>query len=246
MDLSIIIPVYNNSSYIEASLSRLKSWLTSSKYQIEVIIVNDGSTDNTLKIINKDKDNIPNLNIVSYEQNKGKGYAIKQGLINSKGNFILFTDTDLSYGLDVIIEMFEKIRNNPTISLLVGSRNVLSRNNAGYGILRNISHLLFLYYVKIVILPKAIDTQCGIKIMTKEFASIAIKKLTINRFAFDVELFVITLANNLNFTEFPVLLKNHETSSLKILKDTFNMAKDILKIKKNYKSGYYKISTITH
>lgn len=241
IELSIIIPVYNSQKIIGDSLSLIGEWIKKQKITVELIAVDDGSTDQTKRIMDELKSKINNYEVISFETNKGKGYAVKKGLEMARGNYMLFTDTDLPYGLDIIMKMHENIKNHPEIDLLYGSRHHDESDYDGYDSIRKIGSLFFSACIRSLILPDVFDTQCGVKIMSKKFSAIALKKMTVDRFAFDIELFVIARANHLKYSEFPVILKNNSESSIKIFRDTVKMLSDILKIRKNYKKRIYEM-----
>jgi len=240
IQLSIILPVYNGQKIVAGSLSQINEWMRRQKISIELIVVNDGSVDQTTKILNEWSDKINNYHIVDYQINRGKGHAVKKGFEAAKGAYVLFTDTDLSYGLDLILTMYQEIQSHPEVSLLHGSRHHGESDYAEYSFVRKLGRLFFSTYIRALILPDVSDTQCGIKIMMKVFADLAVKKLTVERFAFDIELFVIARANNLIYKAFPVTLENNGESSVKIIKDSLAMLADILNIRRNYRAGVYK------
>lgn len=240
IELSIIIPIYNSQKIIGESLSTISDWIRKQNINIELIAVDDGSTDQTRQIINEFASKIDNYEIISYEKNKGKGYAVKKGLKVAKGEYILFTDADLSYGLDIIARMYEHIKNHSDIDLLYGSRHHEESDYGEYGIIRKIGRLFFSTYTRWVTSLDVFDTQCGIKIMTKKLADMVKDKITIDGFAFDIELFTIARANKLKYSEFPVVLENHDEGSIRIFRDTSKMIVDIFKIRINHKKGLYK------
>jgi len=204
------------------------------------LVINDGSSDNTTTIINSLKQTPDKFIFINYKENKGKGYAVKKGIESSVGDYVLFTDADLSYGLPIISKMFEKIKDSLDIDLLFGARNHPESQNDKYGIIRKFGHLFFSNFTRRLILPDVYDTQCGIKIMSRKLANIAKEKLSIDRFAFDIELFTITRANKLKYAEFPVILAHQGETSVRIFHDTLSMMADIIRIKIKNAGGYYK------
>lgn len=241
IELSIILPVFNGADILERSLKRLKSWIAEKPYKIELIVVNDGSTDATKNISENFQGKFDYYQFINFSENKGKGFAVKAGMRAANGKFVVFTDADLSYGVDIFDAMYQFIKTDKNIQLLYGSRrHPQSKGYAGYTKLRRFSSLLFSNLARFIVPPAVKDTQCGVKMMRGEFAALAAQKLTINRFAFDIELFVIAKAYNLTFQDFPVALSHREETSVRLITDALFMIKDICLMKINIWLGRYK------
>lgn len=243
IDLSIIIPVFNGEFFLKDSLAELGLFIESDANKIELIFVDDCSTDKTLSIINFFAEKRQSCQIIHLAKNAGKGFAIKEGIKRAGGDYICFTDADLPYGLNIFLKMLAYMRKNQEISLLYGSRNheesVFKQN---YGLVRRFGRLFFSCLVSFLAIPEVSDTQCGIKMMTSKLASLIIEKSCICRFAFDVELFVISKINGFVYQSFPVELRRQNGSSVRIILDTLVMIENILKIRKNAQKGIYTIS----
>ena len=167
---------------------------------------------------------------------------MRAGIKAASGAYIVFTDTDLSYGMEIFSDMYKFMNSNKDIYLLYGSRaHSLSRGYAGYTLTRRLSSLLFSGLARFLILPGVKDTQCGVKMFKKEFAILATEKLTVDRFAFDIEMLIIAQENHLKFQDFPVALYHREATSVRLVKDAFSMFKDILRMKIKSWLGRYKI-----
>ncbi len=240
IELTIIIPVFNASAFLGESLKKIENWLRSRGGKIELIAVNDGSTDNTLVILENFKKQIPNYLIVDLKENRGKGFALKEGMKRASGEYIGFTDADLPYGLEVFDQMLKLMKNNQKISFLYGSRShVLSRSKRGYGIVRSMGRLFFSHAIRLLAVADVLDTQCGIKMFKSEFVNTAFQKSIIDGFAFDIELFVIAKIRNLTYQDFPVELSHRKESSVRLVRDTLLMLKDVLRIKiRKWLNGY--------
>jgi len=238
IELSLITPVYNGEKILRDTLEKLSDFLRANS-DVELILVNDGSTDNSKKILEEFLKNNERTEIVNLENNQGKGKALKAGSKMAQGRFIGFTDADLPYGLKIINSMCKELRENSSVSLLFGSRGNKYSKFSNYGLLRKGGRLFFSWIIRILVLPDISDTQCGVKVMKKELAKLVAEKSTINRFAFDIELFVITKINGLFYKDFPVELQNQKESSVRILNDTLLMLLDIWRIRKNIKNKIY-------
>lgn len=241
IELSIILPVFNGADILERSLKLLQSWIIERPYKVELIIVNDGSTDATKNISESFRGKLGFYQFINLPENKGKGFAVRAGMKAARGAYVVFTDADLSYGVEIFDDMYKFMTTDKNIQLLYGSRrHPQSKGYAGYTKLRIFSSLLFSNLARFMILPGVKDTQCGVKMMRGEFAALAAQKLTVNHFAFDIELFIIAKANNLTFQDFPALLSHREGTSVRLITDALFMIKDICLMKINIWLGRYK------
>ena len=135
--------------------------------------------------------------------------------------------------------MLERMRREGA-EFLYGSRsNCQSSFNTNYGFVRKIGRMFFSNVVRWLMFFRVPDTQCGLKMMKKEFSDLVVKKSIINRFAFDIELFVIAISNHLSMRDFPVVLKHHKESSVRLFKDTILMFMDIMRIRIKILRGFY-------
>jgi len=226
---------------LRQSLEKLRVWISARTYSVELIVVNDCSSDSSLEILEQFRDKLDYYKIISLPQNRGKGFAVRAGMKSAKGACVVFTDTDLSYGAEIFDEMYKFMKANQKISLLYGSRaHPQSQGYSGYTKTRRLSSLLFSNLVRFAVLPDVKDTQCGVKMFRKNFSELASEKLTVDRFAFDIELFVIARAHGLTYQDFPVALKHREETSVRLIRDAIAMFKDIFRIKINARLGRYK------
>lgn len=240
-DLTIIIPVFNGARFLEGTLKRLADWIRVNKNKIELIAVNDGSSDNTADIL-RDFKQLPSdsYSVINLPKNKGKGFALREGFKKAEGEYIGFTDIELPYGLEVFDGMLEIMKNNKNLSFLYGSRShILSKWEKEYGFIRKLGRKFFSFVIRFLLLPDIADTQCGIKMLRNNFRDIIIKKSIINRFATDVEMFVIAYENNLAVRDFPVEFVYTKGSTVHLLRDTILMLKDILCVKIRRFLGLY-------
>jgi dolichol-phosphate mannosyltransferase len=198
--ISAIVPIYNQEAVIANSLSRIREALFLTNLHFEIIVVNDGSSDNTLAILEKEKEKDPQIKVITYSQNKGKGYAIKQGVMQSSGDITVFIDGDLDIQPFAIREYISELNNCDFV--IASKKHPLSRVNAPLS--RKILSRMFNLVVRTTTGIKLKDTQSGLKVgygnMLREF----FKVMNINRYAFDVELLAIAAMMNLNIKEMPV------------------------------------------
>lgn len=233
--LSIIIPCYNEGETIKDNINnRVIPYLKYKNIKYEIILVNDGSKDNTLEEIMS----LQGVNVVSYTPNRGKGYAVKQGLIEAKGDYILFMDADLSTDLKAIEDV---IQFQKDYDLIIGSRHhkasVLVKKQP---LLRRIIGLGCRLLVNGKFHFHFSDTQCGFKAMNKEMAKLLIEKQQIDNFAFDVEYLYIAKLNNKKVKEIPVVWENDRSSTVNPIQSSLKFFKDLKIIKKNKEKYYVK------
>ena len=239
MKISICIPMYNESAIIAENAKKLWSYMeeqfvtSDGERDYEIIYSNDGSKDGCDKIVESLA--LPGIKVVGYENNKGKGYAVKTAMLASSGDIVMFTDADLAYGTDVIKQMVETFDNNPDSKLVIGSRNLSSDGYSNYTLIRKIASKAYIKVLCIVGGFKLSDSQCGCKGFRREAVDQIFPRLEVNGFAFDFEALLWASKLKYKITEMPVSIKVHGDSKVRIVRDTLKMLRDILKMKKRIK-----------
>ena len=234
MKLSVVIPAYNEEKRIEQTAEILVGFLPTVTEDFELIIVSDGSTDTTLEKIQALAGKNDKIKALGYTQNKGKGGAVRTGMLASTGDIVLFTDTDLAYGTEVIkraVETFEQTG----ADLVVGSRNLGADSYEEYSFLRKLMSKTYLTLISIVLGFKLSDSQCGFKCFTGKAAHDVFGECTIDSFAFDLEALLKAQKKGYKIAEMSVKIINHDdnVTKVRIIRDTFKMLNDIRKIKKH-------------
>jgi dolichyl-phosphate beta-glucosyltransferase len=234
MKISIIIPSYNEEKRIGKTISRILSYLKKKRFNYEIIIVDDGSKDNTRNIVKKFLKN-KNIILTKKRENKGKGYSVKQGALMAKHNFILFSDADLStpiQELDKFLKYIDKY------DIVIGSRALKGADiRIKQPFYRAFIGKTFNKIARLLTVKGIKDTQCGFKLF-KNCRDI-FKKQAIDGFGFDVELLYIAQKKGLKIKELPVAWLNAEGSKVSAFKDSFKMFCDLLKIRFNSIMGKY-------
>ena len=194
--LSLIIPIYNASDFINDSMRAISQWIKNIEYTVEVILVNDGSSDNSkVEIENYIESFDPSLNLLSYEQNRGKGYAVKQGMIMAKGEFRIFTDADIPYGLEIIDDILHYL-DFKEFDVCIGNRkSIHSKYFTKISFFRKMSSIIFTVFTSRFVVTGINDTQCGLKGFRSSIADHLFPKLAINGFGFDVEILYLAYKN---------------------------------------------------
>ena len=226
MKLSIVIPCYNEEKRIEKTLKTIIKYLKKKKFKLEIIIVDDGSKDSTIDVVKK-----YNVRIVKNPGNKGKGYSVKNGFMHSKGDYVLFSDADLSTPIEELDNFMKHIKK---YDIIFGSRKADdSHLELQQTTLRVIAGNVLPLVVRLLVLPGIKDTQCGFKLFNKKTCMKIFKKQLIEGFIFDVELLYLAKKYNLKIKELGVYWYNDPESKVHLIKHSIKMFLDILKIKAN-------------
>jgi len=213
--LSVVIPAYKEEKRIGNTLLSLDKYLSPLGFNYEIIVVIDGSPDNTFSVVEKYQKMIKNLFIINNPENHGKGYVVKQGLLTAKGAFRLFMDADNSVTIDQI-EGFSPQFDDPEVGIVIGSRDIKGADVKKHQpfwkeALGNLGNFAIRILTGLWGIP---DTQCGFKILTAEAAELACPIMKIERFGFDFEM--LTLVKQLKFKikEAPVVWINDEATTV--------------------------------
>ena len=233
MKLSLCIPMYNELSIIEDTAKAVSEYMEKTFDDYEVIFSNDGSTDGCGKAV--EALNLPHVRVVGYEQNRGKGYAVRKAMLEAVGDVVMFTDADLAYGLDVIKKVYDTFIEKPESDMVIGSRNLSADGYEGYTFIRKVMSKV---YIKVLCIAggfKLSDSQCGCKAFTGDAVKKIFTRCEVDRFAFDFECILWAVKYGMTITEIPVKIINHRESKVNIVKDTLRMLRDLRKMKKRIK-----------
>jgi dolichyl-phosphate beta-glucosyltransferase len=200
MDLSIVIPAYNEEKRLPGNLPILREFMEEMGVSYEIIVVDDGSKDRTVEQVSA----FSYVRVISLGENQGKGAAVKTGVLAATGAHILFMDADLATPLDEVPKILSIIKEKP-VGLVFGSRDMpesqLLKHQPG---LRELSGRVFNKIVQALALPGVVDTQCGFKIVTHAASREIFSRMTLNRFSFDVEMIYLAGKLGLGYLEVPV------------------------------------------
>jgi len=229
--ISIVIAAYNEEQRIGKSLLKIKDYLDAQNIAYEIIVVDDGSTDNTRQVVIGYKKEIANLKIVSYPTNKGKGYALRQGVFASIGEAVLLTDADLSTPIEELSHMLPLISSSE-YDVVIGSRalkpSTIIKKQPWW---RQGMGKIFNKIVRFLVLDGFHDTQCGFKVFSGEVARSLFKDARIDRFAYDVEILAMAKKKGFNIIEVPVKWINSPASKVHPIFDSLQMFFDLVKIR---------------
>lgn len=239
MQLSVVIPAYNEEKRLPKTLSEIDKYLRQQPYQYEIIVVNDGSKDKTAQVVKEMQSQVANLRLVDNKENHGKGWVTRQGLLAGQGDFRVFTDADNSTPISEVEKMWPFFKSG--YDLVIGSRDVkgaqVVNSQPWHRVLvGNIFNLMIQFLLG---LWGIWDTQCGFKGFSAKAVAGILPKCRINRWAFDPEILVIAKKTGYKIKEVPVIWVNDPNSKVK-LRSTIKMALDLYQIKWNLISGKYK------
>lgn len=200
----MVIPAYNESKRILRTLASLERYFKPADYGYEVIVVSDGSKDVTADVVRTFGSMFPALRLISYAKNRGKGHAVKQGMLSARGEYRLFMDADNSVSIEnveTLLEEMEKSGSDVAIgSIAIPGARVVEGNGSHRRMLGSLSKVL----VRSVALPGIYDTQRGFKLFTKRSADAIFPLQRINGFGFDIEILIIAREHGFKIKEVPV------------------------------------------
>ncbi|OHA62330.1 MAG: hypothetical protein A2117_00530 [Candidatus Wildermuthbacteria bacterium GWA2_46_15] len=232
MKLSIIIPAYNEETRLPKTLREIDAYLKRQSYDSEIIVVNDGSKDQTAQACRGLTSVIPNLRLIDNKENHGKGWVVRQGMLQATGEYRLFTDADNSTTVDQVEKMWPEFERG--YDVVIGSRDVKGATmDPPQSLSRRLLGEVFNLIVQFMVGLWGIwDTQCGFKAMTKKSALEVLPRCQIDRFAFDPEILILAKKRGYKIKEVPVYWKNDARSTVKF-KWMVKMLFEVLQIRLN-------------
>lgn len=239
-EISIIIPAFEESERLVESLPKVCHYVLDSKMNAEVIVVDDGSADDTAKVAKAElaKFSVPSR-VVSYSENRGKGFAVRTGLREAAGDIALFTDADLSTPIDEMNKLIDPIRSGE-LDVAFGSR-ALDRSLIGthQPWRREQGGKVFNLIVRLMTGLPFWDTQCGFKAFGMNAFRPLLDKMQIDRFGFDVEFLFVAQRHDLRLREIPVRWNNDDRSKVNVIRDSMRMFDEVRQIRRNARRGIY-------
>ena len=236
--LTIILPLYNEEKRLKESFKKISKFLANNRIKIkELIFVDDGSTDNSSEIIKEyiKRNNLKNKNLklIKYKKNKGKGNAIKVGVKNSTGKWVLTSDIDFSVSLFEIINWQKKGYIENKYKVYFGSRShkkSIVKSKLHRKVIGNLLRLIISFMLNI----KLKDTQCGYKLYSRNIAKYVFSKMQSLKFEHDIEIVLILKKKKINIKELPVTWFHVPQSKVNLISDSIKVFKSIFILKKKY------------
>jgi glycosyltransferase involved in cell wall biosynthesis len=237
-DLSIIIPAYNEESRLPETLAKIAAYIQASRRSTEVLVVDDGSTDGTVAAAETMLDKLPAMRIISNGVNRGKGFSVRQGMLQARGGIALFTDADLSAPIEEADKLLAAV--NDSFDVAIGSRAIdRSLISAHQSPFREFAGIVFNTVVRLCLRLPFVDTQCGFKAFKREPCKIIFAQQRIEGFGFDPELLYLARHHGLHATEIPVRWAHSPGTKVSMLRDSLQMFADVFIIRWNALAGRY-------
>jgi dolichyl-phosphate beta-glucosyltransferase len=231
LKLSIVIPSFNEEKRLPATLERIASYIQSSERNTEVIVVDDGSTDRTTAVAQSYAGRIENLRVVSNGRNRGKGYSVKHGSMEARGEIVLFTDADLSAPIEEADKLLAKMGEyDVAIGSRAMNRALIEVHESAF---REFAGIVFNKIVRIILRLPFVDTQCGFKAFQREKCKILFEQQTIERFGFDPELLYLARHHGLKTIEVAVRWAHSPATKINMWRDSLQMFLDVVVIRWN-------------
>ncbi len=235
--LSIIIPAYNEERRLPTTLEQARQFVEKQSYPVEVLVVENGSSDRTFQVAEAFAQAHPQFKAIQ-ETERGKGRAVKRGMLLARGQYRFMCDADLSMPIDEINRFLPPLQEN--FDLAIGSREAPGAVRYNEPFYRHLGGRLINLVIRLLALPGMQDTQCGFKCFRAQVAEDLFASLTMTDWSFDVELLFIARKRGYQIVEIPIPWYFMTESKVNLIRDTFKMVLDILKIRRNDWSGRYR------
>lgn len=225
--LSVVIPAYNEAHRIEPTLAEVMAYCRSVDYPTEVLVVDDGSSDGTAAVVERAA---PEVRVVRHEPNRGKGYSVREGIRESRGEYVLFMDADNSTPIREVEKLWPKFEAGA--DAVIGSRalpeSVIRRHQS---FLRETAGKCFNVLVRLLLSTPFRDTQCGFKAFRRESVLPVLGLLRIDRFGFDPELLHVLQKQGNRIVDVPIEWTNEPQTRLNVMRDSLGMFGELVKIR---------------
>jgi len=239
--ISIVIPAYNEEQRLGSTLNAILSFLNQRPSRFaEILVVDDGSRDRTARVVEQFSADHPQIRLLRNPGNRGKGYSVRHGVLESRGEWILFTDADLSAPIEELDKLFDAVRRNHA-DIAIGSR-ALDRSliQVHQSWFRETAGRIFNLFLRLLTGLPFLDTQCGFKLYRRQAAQEIFRRQRLERFGFDAE--VLYIARRLGFrcVEVPVRWSHSPGTKVSMLRDSLDMFLDLLRVRWNDLLGRYR------
>jgi dolichyl-phosphate beta-glucosyltransferase len=237
-ELSIIIPAYNEENRLPRALHLIGEYLAARPpLTAEILVVDDGSTDGTARVVEQWRQRMPNLRLISNGRNRGKGFSVKHGMLEARGRIAMFTDADLSAPIEEADKLFRALEN---ADFAIGSR-ALDRSliSVRQSLLRENAGIIFNGIVRVMTEVQFEDTQCGFKAFLRERSRIIFEQQRIEGFGFDPEILYLAWRHGLRGAEVPVRWAHDPATRVHVVRDSVRMFADLFVIRWNWLMGRY-------
>lgn len=237
--LSIVIPAYNEEKRLPDSLPEIINFVRQQDYSVEVLVVDDGSTDRTADVVKKFQEGAPFISLLQVDHG-GKGHAVKAGMMQGDGEYLFLCDSDLSMPIEEITKFLPPALDG--YDLAIASREIEGARRYDEPAYRHLMGRVFNLVVRLLAVHGIQDTQAGFKCFRREAARQLFPLQTIKGWGFDVEILFVAQKQGMQIVEVPINWYYRDRSQVKPIRDTYNMLREILKVRLNAWQGRYKSS----
>ena len=239
LHLSVVIPAFNEERRLPGTLDSIITYLQSRPFRSEIIVVDDGSSDETAKIAISCRQKFPELRLLSNGRNRGKGFSVRRGMLEARGKFALFSDADLSTPIEEADKLLA-VLSDQGYDGAIGSRAVdRSLIEIHQSVIREQAGIFFNRLVRRIMGIQFSDTQCGFKAFRTERARVIFERQRIERFGFDPEILFLAKRNGLRVAEVPVRWSHNPATKVNLAVDGIRMFLELLLIRWNALRGCY-------
>lgn len=231
--ISVVVPAYNEEQRLEASLSRIWNYLTRRFPAFELIVVDDGSTDATARVVEEFAADHPSVALIAYQPNRGKGYAVRTGILRASYELMLFSDADLATPIEEVEALLERIVAGADVA--IGSRMVAgSQLKVRQPWYRELAGRSFNRLAQRMATPGIVDTQCGFKLFLGPVARDVFSRMSEDGFGFDIEVLLLALRLGYEVAEVPVEWRHCAGSKVRLLRDSARMFSTLVRVRKRH------------
>jgi glycosyltransferase involved in cell wall biosynthesis len=241
LSLSIVVPAYNEEQRLPASIEAIQKWLEAKRFHwVELIIVDDGSRDGTAQVVERMSKQFPALRLLRNPGNRGKGYSVRHGMLEARGDWVLFSDADLSAPIEEFDKLYGAAKREGA-AVAIGSR-ALDRSLIGVhqSPFREYAGRFFNLLMRVLTTLPFWDTQCGFKLFRTDAAREVFRRVQLEGFGFDVEALFIARVHKFKTIEVPVRWNHCEGTKVSMFRDSINMFIDLLRVRRFQLDGKYR------
>lgn len=232
MKLAVIVPAYNEEPRLERSLHRLREYLSEQSYEWEVVVVDDGSTDDTAEIARCVGEAEGRVRLISYMPNRGKGAAVRTGMLDAEADWLLLCDADLAAPIEEVEKLFAAGK-----PIAIGSRPLReSRLEVRQPWWREFAGRSFNFAVQVLSIRGIKDTQCGFKLFSSKAARDIFARCRFDGFSYDFEALMVGRALGYEIAEVPIRWSHQEGSKVRLIRDGMRMLRDLVKLRLTLRS----------
>lgn len=241
--LTVVIPAYNEERRLPPTLAKVAAFLRKQDYASEVLVVENGSTDDTSgvteRFIHSEVRPDDPFRVQLLHSSPGKGAAVRHGMLAGQGEFLFICDADLAMPIEEIAKFLPPQLPRGSFDIAIASRETAGAVRIDEPVYRHVMGRVFNYFVRVLAVPGIQDTQCGFKMFTHDAVQRTFPIQRLDGWSFDVEVLYIARQHHLRLVEIPIRWYYQTDSRVRPVQDTINMVRELLKIRRNGRKGLY-------